>query len=164
MSWIDTFVQKLFSSGLASPETLKGCSVKDIEQLEAKLKVTLPAAYRDFLFCMGRSAGQFMPECSFTYPEIEDCTRDIAETLLKAHTRYQLSDTSFVFVERYGCQFFFFETTQGEDPPVFRYFEGDELPVQIADSISSAFEMALDDELMDLNSPNAGRRPYLFSI
>lgn len=162
-SWIDLFAQKLIDAGLATPDTLEGCSEDEIAEIESTFAITLPCLYKQYLRKMGREAGSFLRECSRTYPGLVQHARETADTLLEARTNYRLPATAFVFVERYGCQFFFFDTADGTaDPPVFRYFEGDAEPVQIAPTLSEALEIAFADELIALDFKSD--EPYRFAI
>lgn len=162
LPWIDSFVRRLLESGLATQETLVGCSEQDISTIEASFKLKLPEQYKEYLRKMGRKAGEFLQECSLTFPYFED-NRKTAENLLQK-TNYVLPSTAFVFVERYACQFFFFDTVDGKDnPPVFRFHEGDDIPVQIADSLTEALDLALQDHVNDLTAP-LENRPYQFTI
>lgn len=162
-NWIDSFAQKIVQAGLATEETLVGCSEAEIHELARTFKLRLPKIYVDYLRRMGKQAGDFLGECIRTYPGLLQYARQKAETLLEARTSYRLPDTAFVFVERYGCQFFYFDTASGDDnPPVYRYFEGDKEPAKIADGLTEAFEMALQDDLSDLDP--ASNTPYQFAI
>lgn len=161
-AWIDKFVDTLLDSGLANPDTIEGCSEEDIAEIEKKCQLKLPFAYKLYLRKLGRKAGDFLGECLRTYPGILKYGQDKAKTLL-AGTGYRLPDTAFVFVERYGCQFFFFDTSDGQDdPPVYRYFEGDKGPVKVADSLTAAFLLALEDDLNALD-PSVNTE-YRFAI
>ncbi len=168
-SWIDGFAKKLIDNGLAIPETIQGCSDHEIASIEAAFKVKLPLRYVEFLQRMGKDAGEFLGECSLTYNCPSNYSsfsknRSTAELLLK-NSKFRLAQSAFVFCERYGCQFFFFDTSQGQpDPPVYRFMEGQEAPTKISDSLTGALDMALEDQLMDLNPDPEFDRPYKFAI
>lgn len=162
-SWIDGFVQRVLASGLADLNSLKGCSEAEIFDIESNFDVSLPQVYKDYLRAMGRESGKFLGECTKTYPHLKD-VREKAVSLLRARTDSQLTETAFVFAERYGCQFFFFDTVDGSaDPPIYRYYEGYKEPIKIADRFSDAMEMALEDDLSDID-PIAPPKPYGFTI
>ena len=43
--------------------------------------------------------------------------------------------------------FFFFSTTHGEDPPVFRFLEGDDTPKKMADSFTVWIQNLVSEEV-----------------
>ena len=49
---------------------LNGCSVREIAEIERFYNVKLPAAYRDFLWAMGKGAGAFMKGSSVFYDDL----------------------------------------------------------------------------------------------
>lgn len=151
-SWIDSFIDQLIAAGLATPDNLLGCSEEDIAEVESKLNIKLPEIYKVFLRRMGKESGDFMPECLLSFPLVARYGRESADAVINAKTDYRLPQAAFVFIERYGCQFFFFDTSdENSNPPVYRYHEGDKQPVRIADSFAQALEMALQDQLEDLD-------------
>ena len=161
--WIENFAQRLLQAGIATADTLKGCSGAEIADIEATFKVRLPRTYVDYLKRMGKEAGEFIGECSRTVDGFAE-NRYTADLLLK-EVNLKLPETAFVFVESYGCQFFFFDTADGkDDPPVYRYSEGERKPVKISDTFTRALEMALEDQLMDRNPDTSVDRPYQFSV
>lgn len=132
--------RKLIDAGLAAEVDFVGCSCDEISQLERLFGVKLPAAFVDFLSVMGKGQGGFYAEASISYPF--DDMRRIAIDLLDGYER--LSDTAFVFVERYGCAVLYFETTEGEDPPVYVCQEDDEPPKRISASFSEWLRASVD--------------------
>lgn len=160
--WIDSFTKRLLEHGLVSGETIQGCSDDEIASIESAFNVKLPNAYKDFLRRMGKKCGDFLGEAIRTYPGIVDLAPESVDNLLKANPAYSLPPTAFVFVEIYGYQFFFFDTKDGlEDPPVFRYNEGVGKPIKISESITQAFEIALQDTLYDREGST---RPYEYQF
>jgi hypothetical protein len=126
---------KLIEAGLATPETVAGCSEEEISQLEAKAGVLLPAAYKDFLRTFGKECGTFLNDCCFLYSTLLLYCRPLAEELAHAN-ELRLMPTWFVFLER-DVMFLYFDTTQGDDPPVWRFKEGDSKPELMAESFSN---------------------------
>ena len=111
----DTLFKKMYASELSTREEIMGCSEAEISAIESKLRLTLPASYKDFLSRMGKCAGWY--------------------------------------------QFLFFETASGnDDPPVYRFIEGDKASVQVADSFSNWLSTMVIQE-SKLNEKVKGRRP-----
>jgi ankyrin repeat protein len=112
---------------------LLGCTDEEIDKLEKHFDVILPAAYRYFLKRLGKGAGEFMSSdhLTFEYPYLfeQAQSEDYAEYC-------KLTKKSFVFSEREGCLFFFFEADgQSDDPPIFQFDDGDSGERQVARSI-----------------------------
>jgi hypothetical protein len=162
--WIHSFIQRVLAAGLAKPGTHVGCTEQEITEIESVFQLTLPETYKDYLRQMGRDSGDFLFECLLTYPELVEYVRKKADTLLEASTSYQLPKSAFVFIECYGSQFFFFDTADRNDnPPVFRYYEGDQTPVKIAETFTQAMDLALSEQIDD-RSDMVRERPYEFFV
>lgn len=133
--------QKLIDAGLASERDFVGCSNDEIAQLEQRFSVKLPSSFIDFLRVMGKERNGFYAEASMSFPFNDmrriaaDLLNDVGETL---------SSTAFVFVERYGCAVLFFETTEGNDPPVYVCQENEQPSSKISPSFSEWLSMAVD--------------------
>lgn len=133
--------RKLIDAGLASEADFVGCDDVEISQLEQKFNVKLPSAFVDFLRVMGKERDGFYAEASMSYPF--DNMRRIAIDLLN-DVNEKLSDTAFVFVERYGCAVLYFETNAGDDPPVYVCQENDVPPKMISAGFNEWLNMAVD--------------------
>lgn len=133
--------QKLIDAGLASDHDFAGCSDDEVAHLERLFNVKLPDSFVNYLRVMGKRRDGFYAEASMSYPF--DDMRRIAEALLK-DVDESLSDTAFVFVERYGCAVLFFETTEGSDPPVYVCQEDDKPSSRVATSFSEWLTVAVD--------------------
>lgn len=141
----EELAQRIIKAGFATSDTMVGCSESDIAQLEHRLGIRLPAKYKKFLLSWGKQAGDFLDDCCFLYDSLESICRPNAESLAKDHG-FELSPQSFVFLERYPL-FMFFDTTQGEDPPVWLFDEDQSKPKIVASSFSEWLNKLVDDEL-----------------
>ena len=47
--WANLFVERLIRAKLASPETIEGCSEKELVEIERKLGLKLPESYRRYM-------------------------------------------------------------------------------------------------------------------
>lgn len=102
---------------------LSGCSEKQIAKIEEFFGVKLPSTYLEFLLAMGKDAGQFMRGSSAFYNEIFDLREGSIE-LLDENDFKELPDNTFVFWMHQGYQFAFFYLNEGDNPPVYYYYEG----------------------------------------
>lgn len=103
---------------------LRGCSTREISKIEGSFNLKLPLFYKEFLFSMGKNAGRFMEGSSAFYDEIFDL-REGSIRLLSDDNFKPLPDNVFVFWMHQGYQFAFFYLDQGDNPPVYYYYEGE---------------------------------------
>ena len=120
--------QRLIAAGLAVSDTVRGCSEKEIAQLEADTCRPLPPAYRDFLSELGQSAGEFLRGTNWTYAELRALQVPAVQLLKSGNEQAVLPANSFVFAMHQGYQFLYFLTVNMDnDPPVFYYTEDPDL-------------------------------------
>jgi hypothetical protein len=121
----------IIESGLPDSEGTAGCSEADIADIESRSNVKLPVAYRDFLLALGRSSEDFFSDVSFVYPTIRDDQKSITNIL----GTFKLPASAYVFMVRNDL-ILFFDIKDGDDPPVYRYVQGDQATEKAADTFS----------------------------
>lgn len=126
--------EKLIDAGVVAPGSLVGCSDSEIAALESHFSVRLPEAYKAFLRVWGKADGGYLNDCSHLYSSLAKWVRADAEGFAERHN-FKLEPNWFAFLSR-DSVFFFFDTTQGNDPPVFRYTEGREGVEQVYEHFS----------------------------
>ena len=102
---------------------LLGCTPKEISKIEEFFNIQLPSTYREFLYSMGKSAGDFMQGSTVFYKEIFDL-KEASSRILEDDEFRPLPADAFVFWMHQGYQFAFFILTEGDDPPIYFYQEG----------------------------------------
>lgn len=107
---------------LKKKNRLKGCSVSEVNRLESYFNISLPLVYKDFLYAMGKDAGKFMLGSSAFYSVLFKLRQDCEEMLLD--NGLTLPDNAFVFWTHQGYQFAFFKVDEGDNPPIYFYYEG----------------------------------------
>lgn len=144
-NWVDKLADGLIETGLAEPETIQGCSETELLEIEQFYVLKLPEAYKNYMRKFGKASGDFLSECGIYYESIFD-NREAAETLLDNNTDYKLKRSDFVFITRYGYQFWFFNTEDGNpNPPVYRYTETRDNPIHFADTFEAAIGIAAEE-------------------
>jgi hypothetical protein len=143
--FVETLASDILKSGLAA--RLEGCSDKELKEIESEFSVALPATYNAFMQKMGKGAGELWSSCAYKYPDVIDFCRDMADEFLQAHSDFRLSTSDFVFIEHQGCEFFYFDTKAGEDPPVYRFGDKETVPVKVVDHLSHFFEVEILKEI-----------------
>jgi hypothetical protein len=144
----DQLVTRLLSSGLARPEEIVPCSDKEIHHIEKTVRVSLPAAYKEFLRVAGKKAGCLFADVDVGvfFPGVLDLTESCARILSEWEgDSLRLPENAFVFANRYGEQFMFFVCDQmSEDPPVFFYHEDRHYFDKISESVWQVIETELN--------------------
>jgi len=119
-------VRKLLVAKLASPQSLKGCSEKQIIEIEQAQGVKLPALYKGFLSTVGLGAGQLLVGSDFRYPDLLSLKKWAQELLVENNQPLKLPEKAFVFYMHQGYQFDYFDTADvRDDPVIFHFYEGE---------------------------------------
>jgi hypothetical protein len=113
----------LVSRGVATEDSVRGCSVTEIDEVEGDVRLRLPLAYREFLAKMGRNAGNFYVGTDIFYPNLLGNTKAAHELVAEDKATIILPKDSIAFAMHQGYQFTFFQTDEGDDPPVYYYME-----------------------------------------
>ncbi|CAN1213549.1 Knr4/Smi1-like domain-containing protein [Tumidithrix helvetica PCC 7403] len=106
--------------------TLLPCSDRSITELEQKLEISLPKLYKEFLQMMGNGAGKFLQGEDCFYPQLPLIQGWAKELLQENNFPESLPDDAFVFFMHQGYQFSFFKLSEGDNPPIYSYCEGQE--------------------------------------
>jgi hypothetical protein len=102
---------------------LTGCSRQQITKIEQKLQINFPNTYVDYLLLMGKNAGQFMMGSSAFIDDLIEMQENASE-LLDGNDFKPLPENAFVFFMHQGYQFALFHLTEGDNPPIYYYYEG----------------------------------------
>ena len=102
---------------------LIGCRQEDIQRVEEKIGASLPLAYQEFLVWMGR-VSQLFQGSDYSCLDILNLQPVATDLLEENHEREVLPTDAFVFLMHQGYQFNFFRLSEGDDPPVYWYIEG----------------------------------------
>ncbi|NJN72899.1 MAG: SMI1/KNR4 family protein [Limnothrix sp. RL_2_0] len=105
-------------------EENRPCSSSEIKELEKQLNICLPKIYVDFLLILGRGTQDFWKgeDCFFKHlPTLQIWARELLD---EDKSLVKLPSDAFVFFMHQGYQFSFFKTSEGQDPPIYHYSEG----------------------------------------
>lgn len=139
----ENLVKELLDSGLAVKEDIKHCSSEDIASLKATSGGYLPIVYEQYLLKIGRCAGKFMQGTDIFYPSILGLKEDAIELLEENEENFKLPDDAFVFSMHQGYEFLYFLLSDGDDPEIYQYIEGDEAPTKAWDSFTEFLNQSL---------------------
>src|SRR5687768_6552917 len=101
------FEEELALRGVATRSQLTGCSDEDIREVERRLNVPLPFAYREFLKRMGRGAGTFLKGSDWCFPVILELPDWTKEMLQEAPSNFLLPEAAIVILMHQGYQVFY---------------------------------------------------------
>lgn len=119
----------IIEHGVATPAEILGCDEAEVEHLEGNLSVRLPLAYRLFLLSMGKCAGNLFSGTDIFYERISRFREWLLEAVAESGDNFALPGDAVVFMSHQGVVFMFFRTSDGDDPPVYRYCQGTGAPI-----------------------------------
>jgi hypothetical protein len=122
--YIEPILKEMSALGSPDQRTLLPCTAAEISLLEQNTHLLLPGAYKEFLLTMGKGAGDLLVGSDVFYQQIGNLQESAKEMLSEDAFPQKLPADAFVFFMHQGYQFNFFCTSEGDDPPVYRYFEG----------------------------------------
>ncbi len=102
---ISQIVKKIISTGIANPNSIKGCTIDEINNLESAINMRFPAIYREFLLAMGHRAGSFYVGTDMFYDNLIDIQEWAKELLIEDGNLFALPNDAFVFSIHQGYQF-----------------------------------------------------------
>jgi hypothetical protein len=131
---VEAFIARYQGMGLEGTPA----SREEVVALEKELGVTFPAAYKAFLFVLGRDGGSDFIGSDCTTRHLPGLRGGADDLLRRNGTPFTLPEKAVVFLMHQGYYFVYFLADQrSEDPPVFAYLEGDPAPVKKAESFSA---------------------------
>ena len=137
MDLIEKLKNTIISYGLAKNYEIEGCNNEEIKKLERKYNTQLPQIYREYLMCMGKNQGKHPGDSEYLYPSLFELKELLKEVLTECGSKFILPEDAFVFYQRLGADFMFFQTDQkSDDPPIFGYQECHNEQDELFDSFS----------------------------
>jgi len=133
----NSIVNILIRSQIATVDDIQGCNENEIKELEEEIGHSLPIIYRKFLLDMGHHAGVLFQGTDIFFRSIKGLTQEAKELLEENQEPFILPDDAFVFSMHQGYEFNYFKFSEGEDPPVYQYIEGEGNPKLAWNSFSS---------------------------
>ncbi|RYJ14857.1 SMI1/KNR4 family protein [Halogeometricum borinquense] len=128
-------VELLVEHGYGPKEEIQGCTEEEIRELESEFNISLPEAYKSCMRHIGKHTNGFLRGSEFTYPYMKDLREYAVDMIERQDVEFEFEDTDFVFMGHQGYSFFYFNTQNGSNPPVYLFMSPDE-PNKEADSFS----------------------------
>ncbi len=141
-------IKRLVDAGLATRQSIRGCTTDELKRLEANCSLRLPSTYKNFLRAMGHDAGDFLVGSDYAYPKLIGFRDSAVRLLSECQSTYTLPSTAFVFLFHQGYSFLFFDVHAGkEDPEVNLFTDSERAPRSVYDSFSTWLHAAIDDDI-----------------
>ena len=125
--YIECVLTEMKALGMLDAHKLLPCDEGEVCALEQKFHRSLPRAYKEFLLTMGKGAGDLLAGSDFSYRQLDRLQEVAAEMLAEDKFPLKLPEDAFVFFMHQGYHFNFFRTSEGDDPPIYRYLEETDL-------------------------------------
>ena len=112
---------------------VRGGTPRMLAEIEEAIGRELPPAFKAYFYMHQSVKGEEVTDAKHAI-ELQEEAREL---LKESGSEFQLPASSFVFAAYEGHLFFYFPLDGTEDPPVFRYFEGDAIPKPYLGSFSA---------------------------
>jgi hypothetical protein len=140
----EEIISSLINAKICEASEIRGASLEDVATLERAAGRKLPAQYREFLLGVGRRAGRFL-EGKDIFVSALDGLKEEADSLMQENEEgVVLTKEDFVFSMHQGYEFTYFKLSEGDDPPVYQYVEGNGSPVLTWNSFSDFLRDSLN--------------------
>jgi len=116
---LPTWVKDLFILNKPLP-----CTSIEVSSLEADLGISLPKTYKEFLLYMGKGSGAIFQGSDCFYRNLQRIQVWAKQLLAENNFAEPLPNDAFVFFMHQGYQFSFFKLSNGDNPPIYSYCEG----------------------------------------
>ncbi len=140
----EAIISCLIDKKICTKEEMEGCSLENVEMREKNASLSLPLQYREFLLGIGRGAGILFQGTDIFFPSIIGLKTDAVNLLKENGENFTLSSVDFVFSMHQGYEFCYFNTSEGDDPPVYQYIEGSGSPMIVWKSFSDFLMDSID--------------------
>lgn len=140
----EVLLLELIKSGICQENEIKGASLEEVQALSRHAGISLPSAYTAFLLAVGNGAGKFLQGSDVFLSAIRDLKKEAVNLLRENDEEFILPPDAFVFLMHQGYEFDYFIASEGDDPPVYQYVEGNGPPVKVWNSFSDFLRESID--------------------
>jgi hypothetical protein len=166
-SLIDDLIMTLKQRGLPRVGGIVGCSPAKVQLVAARQKTHLPGLYEEFLLKLGKCKGLEHQGEYYFYPEVLNMKEEAEQYLLGypelgpydvddippygEHFYFILPDDAVVFSTRQGGSFLYMRYSEGDDPPVYHFGDGNyDPPTKVRDHFSEFLRLRLPEILWQM--------------
>ncbi|TVX94892.1 SMI1/KNR4 family protein [Cohnella terricola] len=140
-------VSLLTEYNIANDSEIQGFTASEVKKCEQALGLKLPDQYHEFLLAIGHYAGLLFQGTDILFRNVGDLLelrKEAEDLLIENEETFILPTDAFVFSMHQGYEFNFFVISEGNDPPVYQYVEGDGPPVLVWDSFSAFLRKSIN--------------------
>ncbi len=122
MASIQEILDKLFQTGFASQDSIRGLSNDEIEEIEIVQGVSLPKTIREYLKTLGGYASSAFSNDNMSTPNLLSNKTRFFEYLMHVDQEINLKSPKEIYVffaDSQSCWFYFCYCDSAEDPEVF---------------------------------------------
>lgn len=141
----EQLIVTLINARISATHELIGCTDTEITELENLIGLNLPQQYKEFLRAVGKGAGKFLQGTDIFLSALTGLKSEANALLTENSENFSLPDDAFVFSMHQGYEFTYFNTTEGDDPPVYQYVEGNGSPLLTWQSFSDFVKEAIEN-------------------
>lgn len=105
-------------------ERLRPCHANEISSFELKYNITLPQIYKSFLLTIGKGAGNYMMGSFAFFDDLP--LWESTKELIEENNLPPLPPDAFPFWMHQGYMAAWFKVTEGDNPPVYSFTEGNQ--------------------------------------
>ena len=139
------------------------CTHEEVNILESMLPqpYRLPAAYKEFLLYGGKEMADLFNLADISYQIAKfwlEHREEIFDIIYGEDSDAQLPPDMFVIEEHLGGSVGYFRLTEGEDPPVYYWYEGDQGGLEVAQKDHDSFSDYLINLIRIKGTYNMGRK------
>ncbi|MFN0019375.1 MAG: SMI1/KNR4 family protein [Pirellulaceae bacterium] len=113
----------MVDAGIATADSIRGCTDAEIEDLEQQLSLRFPAAMSVCLRRLGHACGQLMDGDAFGMGAFAEAREVAQEITTRPDSPWRLPGQVIPFLQHHGYEFLFVHANAGDDPPVWLYIE-----------------------------------------
>jgi len=148
----EALVTALIQANICLRDDFHGCTPEQIVSFEKSMNIMgglhhqLPLQYKEFLLAVGNGTNHtFLRNTVFWMSKLEQM-KEVAVSLTVGDI--DLPNDAFVFsMIDQGYAFLFFKLSEGDDPPVYSYYEGQGPPVVVRKSFSEYLNKLIAEEI-----------------
>ena len=127
----------LIDAGIATVDTIRGCTDSEVRELERQLSIQFPAAMAECLRQMGHACGDLLDGDVLGIGAFNDAREVAVEIAIEVDSPWRLPDHVIPFLQHQGYEFLFLYSNAGDDPPVWLYIETEPEPKEWAISFTA---------------------------
>lgn len=139
----EDIVKTLIENNIATNSNLIGCSEEEIQLLELSIGNEFPKFYREYLLAAGHSAGDLFLGTDITFSILKEISEEAKLLLNENEEEFTMPYDAFVCYMHQGYIFGYFRFSEGEDPPIYEYFEGKGKPNKAWNNFKEFFNDSL---------------------